>query len=206
MRIPLASECSRIFQQSVEDYHERDVVDTPSRNPFGSDGIESLLYDKTWIDAVQWHLEDLVRFPDIDPVEALRLKRRIDRSNQDRTNLVERMDDWFAEQFKDVVARPEARINSETPAWLLDRMSILVLKIYHMREQAGRTDAGPDHLAGCRAKLETLLEQKGDLQRAFDELMSDIGSGRRRFKAYRQLKMYNDASLNPVLYAKRSQG
>lgn len=149
---------------------------------------------------MQWHLEDIIRLPDIDPVEGLKIKRRIDQSNQDRTDTVEKIDDHFLEQFRNITPKPGTRINSETPAWLLDRMSILMLKIYHMKEQRERTDASADHIARCRAKLNVLLEQKGDMQLAFDELIEDIGKGNRRFKVYRQMKMYNDASLNPMLY------
>lgn len=195
-----ANECYGIFQQSIDDYHRHDHVDTPIKNPFRAGSFEALLYHKNWIDTVQWHLEDIIRLPDIDPVEGLKIKRRIDQSNQDRTDTVEKIDDHFLEQFRNITPKPGTRINSETPAWLLDRMSILMLKIYHMKEQRERTDASADHIARCRAKLNVLLEQKGDMQLAFDELIEDIGKGNRRFKVYRQMKMYNDASLNPMLY------
>lgn len=152
---------------------------------------------------MQWHLEDIIRLPDINPVEALQIKRRIDKSNQERTDTVELMDDYFMEQFRHVQYKPHARINSETPAWLLDRMSILMLKIYHMREQTLRTDADADHIARCTTKLNVLLEQKDDMQLAFDQLIEDISKGERRMKVYRQMKMYNDASLNPVLYGQK---
>lgn len=195
-----ANECYGIFQQSIDDYHRHDHVDTPIKNPSRAGSFEALLYHKNWIDTVQWHLEDIIRLPDIDPEEGLKIKRRIDQSNQDRTDTVEKIDDHFLEQFRNISPRPGTRINSETPAWLLDRMSILMLKIYHMKEQSERTDASADHIARCRAKLNVLLEQKGDMQLAFDELIEDIGKGNRRFKVYRQMKMYNDASLNPMLY------
>lgn len=195
-----ANECYGIFQQSIDDYHRHDHVDTPIKDPFRAGSFEALLYHKNWIDTVQWHLEDIIRLPDIDPVEGLKIKRRIDQSNQDRTDTVEKIDDHFLEQFRNITPKPGTRINSETPAWLLDRMSILMLKIYHMKEQRERTDASADHIARCRAKLNVLLEQKGDMQLAFDELIEDIGKGNRRFKVYRQMKMYNDASLNPMLY------
>lgn len=195
-----ANECYGIFQQSIDDYHRHDHVDTPIKDPFRAGSFEALLYHKNWIDTVQWHLEDIIRLPDIDPVEGLKIKRRIDQSNQDRTDTVEKIDDHFLEQFRNITPKPGTRINSETPAWLLDRMSILMLKIYHMKEQSERTDASADHIARCRAKLNVLLEQKGDMQLAFDELIEDIGKGNRRFKVYRQMKMYNDASLNPMLY------
>ncbi|MBX2947407.1 MAG: DUF4254 domain-containing protein [Cyclobacteriaceae bacterium] len=198
-----ASSCYTVFQQSIDDYHLHDYVDTPIKNPFPESSFEYLLYLKNWIDTVQWHLEDIIRLPDINPTEALAIKRRIDKSNQDRTDTVEKMDDYFMEQFKNVVAKPTAKINSETPAWLLDRMSILMLKIYHMKEQTERTDASPEHIAKCEAKLNVLLEQKMDMHMAFDQLMEDIGNGDRKMKVYRQMKMYNDASLNPMLYQKK---
>lgn len=195
-----ANQCYDAFNRSIADYHRYDNVDQPVNNPYAADSFEALLYGKNWIDTVQWHLEDIVRNPQIEPIEALKLKRRIDKSNQDRTDVVERVDDYFLDSFREVTPKPDARINSETPAWLLDRMSILMLKIYHMEEQTRRTDASAEHLARCNSKLALLLEQKSDMRTAFDELMEDIGSGVRRFKVYRQVKMYNDPSLNPVLY------
>jgi hypothetical protein len=195
-----ANDCYQVFQKSIDDYHLTDNVDAPIRNPYAPDRFEHLLYQKNWIDTVQWHLEDIIRDPAIDPVAALAIKRRIDRSNQDRTDTVERIDDYFLSLFRDVQYKDEARINSETPAWLLDRMSILLLKIYHMKEQTERKDASPDHLERCRQKLLILEEQRTDMRHAFDELIEDISTGSRRFKVYRQMKMYNDPTLNPVLY------
>ncbi len=199
-----ANDCYKIFQKSIDDYHKKDNVDTPIANPFSIGSFDALLYHKNWIDTVQWHLEDIIRLPDINPTEAVQIKRRIDKSNQDRTDMVEKTDDYFLTQFKTVVPKPNTRINSETPAWLLDRMSILMLKIYHMEEQTTRKDADAEHFMKCKIKLDILLEQKTDMQLAFDELIEDISNGSRRFKVYRQMKMYNDASLNPVLYAKKT--
>jgi hypothetical protein len=195
-----AHECYTIFQRSIDDYHQHDNVDASIKNPFPPVSFEALLYAKNWIDTVQWHLEDVIRVPTIDPAEGLKIKRRIDKSNQDRTDMVEKLDDYFLEQFRNVVPKPNTRINSETPAWLLDRMSILMLKIYHMGEQTLRKDASADHIRACEAKLNILSEQKKDMQLAYDELLEDIGNGTRRFKVYRQMKMYNDKSLNPKLY------
>lgn len=200
-----AEQCYGVFNQSISDYHVSDHVDTPVKNPFPNQSFENLLYIKNWIDTVQWHLEDIIRKIDIDPVEALAIKRRIDKSNQDRTDMVERIDDFFLERFKNVRHQHDARMNSETPAWLLDRMSILMLKIYHMREQAERRDASPDHVQKCAQKLSVLMEQKADMRMAFDELIEDITNGKRKFKVYRQMKMYNDASLNPMLYQQKSK-
>jgi hypothetical protein len=201
-----ADQCNQIFEESIRDYHQLDNVDTPLRNPYPESGFDSLLYLKTWIDTVQWHLEDIIRKPDINPAEALLIKRRIDKSNQDRTDTVEKIDDYFLALFKTVTPDTGARINSETPAWLLDRMSILMLKIYHMKEQTDRKDASPDHIIRCGEKLAVLMEQKDDMRKAFDELMEDIGSGKRKFKVYRQMKMYNDSSLNPMLYSQKNPG
>lgn len=195
-----ANQCYDAFQRSIDDYHVTDNVDAPVKNPYQTGSFEHLLYAKNWIDTVQWHLEDIIRLPEINPAEALQIKRRIDKSNQDRTDMVEKMDDYFLDQFKGVTPKSSAKINSETPAWLLDRMSILLLKIYHMKEQTERTDASAEHIAKCKAKLDVLLEQRSDMQLAFDQLMDDIRSGDRKMKVYRQMKMYNDASLNPMLY------
>jgi hypothetical protein len=195
-----ANECYSIFQKSIDDYHRTDDVDARIVNPYPTGSFEALLYLKNWIDTVQWHLEDIIRLPNIAPADGILIKRRIDKSNQDRTDKVEQLDDYFLEQFKNVVPKPGTRINSETPAWLIDRMSILMLKIYHMKEQTERKDASVEHVAKCEAKLAILLEQRDDMKLAFDELIEDIRGGDRRFKVYRQMKMYNDASLNPMLY------
>lgn len=200
-----AEECYTVFQKSIDDYHLKDDVNAAMANPFPEGSFESLLYSKNWIDTVQWHLEDIIRDPDINPVEGLTIKRRIDKSNQERTDTVERIDDYFLKAFSGVKYKNGARINSETPAWLLDRMSILLLKIYHMNEQTERKDVSAQHIGKCRDKLVILQEQREDMRRAFDELMEDIGSGTRRFKVYRQMKMYNDSTLNPVLYKPSTQ-
>ena len=198
-----ANQCYGAFQQSIDDYHVSDHVDTAVKNPYPAGSFEHLLYAKNWIDTVQWHLEDIIRLPEINPTEALQIKRRIDKSNQERTDMVEKMDDYFLEQFRNITPKSTAKINSETPAWLLDRMSILLLKIYHMKEQTEREDASSDHIAKCKLKLDVLMEQRTDMQLAFDQLMEDIKSGDRKMKVYRQMKMYNDASLNPMLYKQK---
>ncbi|MDE6802802.1 MAG: DUF4254 domain-containing protein, partial [Muribaculaceae bacterium] len=180
--------------------HLTDHVDAPHTNPFAEGSFEHTLYEKNWIDAVQWHLEDIIRDPEIDPVAALALKRRIDRSNQDRTDMVEEFDTYFREKYKEVAVAPDATINTESPAWALDRLSILALKIYHMEQEVKRTDATPAHIAKCQAKLDVLLEQRSDLIGAIDCLLDDIAAGRKYMKVYRQMKMYNDPETNPVLY------
>jgi hypothetical protein len=191
-----------IFEKATRQYHVTDHVDAPCVNPYAQGTIEYDLYQKNWIDAVQWHLEDIIRNPNIDPAEALVLKRRIDRSNQERTDLVERIDSYFFQQYGAVKPLPEAVINTESPAWAIDRLSILILKIWHMRVETERTDAHPDHLAQCTQKLNVLNEQFSDLSAAIDRLLEDIASGRRYMKVYKQMKMYNDPALNPVLYTK----
>lgn len=195
--------CNRIFNQAIRDYHVTDNVDTPINNPYDRDSIENRLYLKCWIDTVQWHFEDIIRDPHIDPTEALSLKRRIDRSNQDRTDLVEQIDSYFRQYFSDVKPLPDATINTESPAWAVDRLSILALKIYHMREQVERTDASAEHIAKCKAKLAVLEEQQRDLSTAIQQLLDDIKAGRKYMKVYRQMKMYNDPETNPVLYQKK---
>ena len=196
-------QCNQIFNQAIRDYHIKDDIETPIKNPYGYDTIENRLYLKCWIDTVQWHFEDIIRDPHIDPIEALQLKRRIDRSNQDRTDLVEQIDSYFRQQYSNVKVLPDARINTESPAWAVDRLSILALKIYHMREQAERQDAPTEHRERCKAKLDVLLEQQVDLSTAIDQLLDDISAGRKYMKVYRQMKMYNDPSTNPVLYGKK---
>jgi hypothetical protein len=191
-----------IFVRAINDYHLTDDVNTPIRNPYQKDSIEYSLYLKCWIDTVQWHYEDIIRDPHIDPVEALALKRRIDRSNQDRTDLVEEIDSWFRQYYSKVVPQPDARLNTESPAWAVDRLSILALKIYHMQEQVDRKDADAEHIAKCKAKLAVLQEQQKDLSLAIDQLLDDIADGKKYMKVYRQMKMYNDPSTNPILYKK----
>ena len=196
-------QANKIFRQAINDYHLTDNVDTTIRNPYDRDSIEYSLYLKCWIDTVQWHLEDIIRDPHINPQDALSMKRRIDRSNQDRTDLVEDIDSYFRQTYSNVTPLPDARLNTESPAWAVDRLSILALKIYHMREQVERQDASDEHRAKCQAKLNVLLEQQVDLSTAIDQLLEDIEQGRKYMKVYRQMKMYNDPSTNPVLYNKR---
>lgn len=194
---------NRIFVRAIEDYHRWDDVDHPEENPFEAGTIDHLLYAKNWIDTVQWHLEDIIRDPQIDPVEALKIKRRIDRSNQDRTDMVEYIDSYLLEKYRDVCPAADARLNTETPAWAIDRLSILALKIYHMTVEARRADVDPAHREACARKLEVLLTQQTDLSRAIEELIEDIEAGRKYMKTYKQMKMYNDPALNPVLYARK---
>ena len=198
-----AQNCNEIFDQTVKLYHVTDDVDAVFNNPFDEGSIEGRLARKNWIDAVQWHLEDIIRDEAIDPVAALALKRRIDRSNQDRTDLVEEIDSYFRQQYAGVTVKDDATINTESPAWAIDRLSILALKIWHMREQTERTDADAAHIAKCQAKLDVLLEQRIDLTTAIDQQLDDIAAGRKFMKVYRQMKMYNDPETNPVLYGKK---
>ena len=195
------SKALAIFQQSVDNYHLTDDVNTPISNPYQVKTIEYYLYLKNWIDTVQWHLEDIIRDPEIDSKKALSIKRWIDKSNQERTDLVELIDSYFLEQFKDVKVAEDATINTESPAWAVDRLSILVLKIYHMKEQVSRVDVSESHKQECQKKLDILLAQKKDLSSAIDTLLEDISSGRKYMKVYKQMKMYNDPDLNPILYA-----
>mgnify|MGYP001025255844 FL=1 len=195
--------CQPIFEAAINDYHVADNVDTPINNPYQEGTIEHDLYLKCWIDTVQWHFEDIIRDPAIEPSAALVLKRRIDKSNQDRTDLVERIDSYFLTLYKDVTPLPEATINTESPAWAIDRLSILALKIYHMRLEAERKDATADHRQKCATKLNVLLEQQKDLSSAINTLIEDIANGKKYMKVYKQMKMYNDTETNPVLYAKK---
>lgn len=192
-----------IFEQVIKDYHQTDNVDAPIRNPYSAGSIEADLYLKCWIDTVQWHLEDIIRDPNIDPVEALALKRRIDRSNQERTDLVETIDSYFYTKYHEVKVAENSTINTESPAWAVDRLSILALKIYHMREQVERQDASEEHRQLCQQKLDVLLQQQVDLSTAIDQLLADFESGRKYMRVYKQMKMYNDPNTNPVLYGKK---
>lgn len=196
--------CNQIFDQSIADYHVHNSVYQPIQNPYEKTAIEHLLYLKNWIDTVQWHLEDIIRDPLIDPVKALEIKRWIDKSNQERTDVVEYIDSYFLEKYNDVTPGAGASINTESPAWAVDRLSILALKIYHMREEATRTDATPAHREACQRKLDVLLEQRKDLGTAINQLLEDIAAGNKYMKVYKQMKMYNDPSLNPVLYKSAS--
>lgn len=197
-----AQQFNQLFDNVIEKYHIKDSVDQDFENPFPNDILEHLLYRKCWIDTVQWHYEDIIRIPDIDPVEALVLKRKIDASNQDRTDMVEFIDSYFLDKYKDVTISEDARINTESPAWAIDRLSILALKIYHMQEEANREDAGEEHRKTCQNKLNVLLEQREDLSTAIDDLLFDISQGNKYMSVYKQMKMYNDDALNPMLYKK----
>lgn len=195
---------NKIFKEVIDTYHVVNTVDQEFENPFDKDTqlIEHLLFRKSWIDTVQWHFEDIIRDPNIDPVEALTLKRMIDASNQDRTDMVEFIDSYFLEKFKNVTPKSTATINSESPAWAIDRLSILALKVFHMDEEVNREDASEDHRKNCETKLNILLEQRVDLSSAIDTLLEDIESGDKYMKVYKQMKMYNDEELNPVLRKK----
>ena len=192
--------CENIFSKAIEDYHKYDNVDTPIHNPYAKGSIEYLLYLKNWIDTVQWHLEDIIRDPEIVPETALKIKRRIDASNQERTDMVEYIDSYFLQKYSEIKPNPDAKINTESPAWAIDRLSILYLKIFHMEAEVNRTDTSKEHHDSCNSKLNILLEQKKDLSIAIEELIDDIERGDKYMKVYKQMKMYNDPSLNPILY------
>ncbi len=199
-----SEKANRIFKEAIDTYHLLDRVDQDFTNPYDKDSqlLDHLLYRKCWIDTVQWHYEDIIRDPDIDPVSALTLKRKIDASNQDRTDMVEYIDSYFLEKYKEVNSKTEATINTESPAWGVDRLSILALKVYHMNEEATRENATDEHRSTCQTKLNVLLEQRVDLSTAIDQLLDDISKGEKYMKVYKQMKMYNDDELNPVLRGK----
>ncbi len=198
-----AERANKIFERSILDYHKYDSVDQPIENPFEMGSIDHLLYHKNWIDAVQWHLEDIIRDPQIDPVEALVIKRRIDASNQVRTDMVEYIDSYMLDKYKDIEPKESATLNTETPAWAIDRLSILALKIYHMAQERSRDDVDATHREACQKKLDVLLSQRVDLSTSIETLIEDIEAGRKYMKVYKQMKMYNDPSLNPVLYGQK---
>ena len=196
-----SEKANSIFQDVISTYKVLNSVDQSFQNKYDNDEdlIAHLLYRKCWIDTVQWAYEDIIRDPNIDPVAALKLKRKIDASNQDRTDTVEFMDSYFLEIYKDIQAKPTAKINSESPAWDIDRLSILALKIYHMQLETVREEASDSHKQSCQKKLDTLLEQRKDLSTAIDDLLESIENGDKYMKVYKQMKMYNDDELNPVL-------
>ena len=194
---------NRIFNRVIEEYHRWDDVDRPVENPYEPGTIDHLLYHKNWIDTVQWHLEDIIRDPQIDPVAALAIKRRIDKSNQERTDMVEYVDSYLLDKYREIEPLPGARLNTETPAWAIDRLSILALKIYHMEQEVRREDVSQKHIEECGRKLDVLRQQQVDLSGAIDALLDDIAAGRKYMKVYKQMKMYNDPELNPVLYASK---
>ncbi|MDB5017699.1 MAG: hypothetical protein JWQ84_2531 [Mucilaginibacter sp.] len=196
----ISNHCNQVFELAIKNYHLYNDIDKACENPYEAGSFENLLYTKCWIDTAQWHMEDEVRNPAIDPAKALIWKRRIDSSNQERTDIVEVIDSYFLEKYKDLKPLPSARINTESPAWAIDRLSILALKIYHMYEETIRININEQHLNQCKAKLNVLQQQKTDLSLAIDELMDDIQKGKKYMKVYRQMKMYNDPDLNPVLY------
>ncbi len=200
-----SQKANKIFQQAINDYHIVNTVDQSFKNKYDRDTqlIEHLLYRKCWIDTVQWHYEDIIRDPSIDPVAALSLKRQIDASNQDRTDMVEYIDSYFLDKYAAVEVKDDATINTESPAWAIDRLSILALKIFHMEEEANRNDASTDHKNACQNKLDILLEQRVDLSTALDQLLDDIAHGKKYMKVYKQMKMYNDDELNPVLRSRK---
>tara|TARA_B100001059_G_scaffold62958_1_gene58851 strand:- start:792 stop:1409 length:618 start_codon:yes stop_codon:yes gene_type:complete len=192
-----------VFERVIEEYHVLNTVNQEFKNPFPDNTFQHLLYRKNWIDTVQWHYEDLIRDPKIDPVKGMELKRKIDTSNQDRTDMVEYIDSYFLNKYKNIKVLKNAEVNSESPAWAIDRLSILALKIYHMKEEANRTNAKEDHKVACNNKLNILLEQKTDLSNAIDLLLENISKGKKYMKVYKQMKMYNDDELNPILYMKK---
>ena len=198
--IKISNSALEIFQQSVDDYHKHDNINQPIQNPYPDTSLSHLLYKKNWIDTVQWHYEDIIRDPNINPEKGMEIKRKIDKSNQDRTEMVEYIDSYFLNKFSEIVPKEQASINSESPAWVLDRLSILVLKIYHMDEEYKREGTGEEHKESCKKKLDILLEQRKDLAGAIDDLLTDISTGDKKMKVYKQMKMYNDESLNPILY------
>ena len=197
----ISSLAIKVFEKSVDDYHVYDDINRLASNPYDKKDFEHLLYEKNWIDTVQWHYEDIIRDPDIDPNEGMNLKRLIDSSNQNRTEMVEYIDSYFLKLYSNVSPKPDAKVNTESPAWALDRLSILILKIYHMKEESLRKDVSEQHRNTCNEKLQVLLEQQKDLSESIDQLLEDLSKGEKKMKVYKQMKMYNDESLNPELYS-----
>ena len=198
----ISSLAIKVFEKSVDDYHVYDDINRSASNPYDKKDFQHLLYQKNWIDTVQWHYEDIIRDPDIEPNEGMSLKRLIDSSNQNRTEMVEYIDSYFLKLYSNVSPKPDAKVNTESPAWALDRLSILILKIYHMKEESIREDVSEQHRTTCNEKLQVLIEQRKDLSESIDQLLEDLSKGEKKMKVYKQMKMYNDETLNPVLYNK----
>ena len=199
-----SNNANEVFDRAVADYHKQDCIDAVIETPYDKDSLDALLYEKCLVDARQWHMEDVIRDPEVKLEEAIALKRRIDKSNQVRTDMVEDLDTYFLNKYADVKPLDDATINTESPAWAIDRLSILALKLWHMAEQADRADADDAHRSKARTKLAVLLEQRRDLSTAIDQLLDDIAAGRKYMKVYRQMKLYNDPSTNPALYGKKA--
>ena len=197
----IAKNCNKIFEKAIDDFHVTENIDTPMSNPYDGKSLENVMYEKCWIDTVQWHLEDLIRIPELDPKDAFSLKQRIDKSNQNRTDMVEKIDDYYFNLFEST-SENALKMNTESPGWVVDRLSILCLKIFHMNEQVLREDVDKKHILECQEKLDILNLHQVDLSDAFDQLLEDYRFGIKKMKVYRQMKMYNDASLNPELYRK----
>ena len=198
----ISSLAIKVFEKSVKDYHVHDDINRAASNPYEKKDFEHLLYEKNWIDTVQWHYEDIIRDPDINPLEGMKLKRLIDSSNQNRTEMVEYIDSYFLKLYSKVNSKTDAKVNTESPDWALDRLSILILKIYHMKEESEREDVSHEHRNNCQKKLDVLVEQREDLSESIDQLLIDLSTGDKKMRVYKQMKMYNDESLNPVLYKK----
>ena len=198
----ISSLAIKVFEKSIEDYHVHDDINRAASNPYEKKDFEHLLYEKNWIDTVQWHYEDIIRDPDINPQEGMKLKRLIDSSNQNRTEMVEYIDSYFLKLYSSVSPKSNAKVNTESPAWALDRLTILILKIYHMKEESERKDVSSEHRNNCQKKLDVLIEQRQDLSESIDQLLIDLSTGDKKMRVYKQMKMYNDESLNPVLYKK----
>ena len=198
----ISSLAIKVFEKAVDDYHVYDDINRSATNPYDKKDFEHLLYEKNWIDTVQWHYEDIIRDPDIESNEGMKLKRLIDSSNQNRTEMVEYIDSYFLNLYKQTTPKKDAKVNTESPAWALDRLSILILKIYHMREESLRTDVSDQHKDSCSEKLKILIEQRKDLSDSIDQLLEDLAKGEKKMRVYKQMKMYNDETLNPVLYKK----
>jgi len=195
--------CNLIFISVIDQYHINNDVDSSYVNPYNLDTLEYLLFEKCWIDTVQWHLEDLIRNPNIDSNKGLELKHRIDKSNQNRTDIVEKVDDYYFSIFKNT-SEKDSKLNTESPGWVVDRLSILNLKIYHMNEQLERKNVTAEHILNCEKKMVVLQNQRIDLSNSFNELLEEYKKGIKKMKVYRQMKMYNDSNLNPELYRKNN--
>ena len=184
----------------VEEWHKSECL------PENSDSFYQLIYEQHLTNFKLWHEEDKARDPDASDNLIATVKRSIDRLNQKRNDEIEKIDEGLLKKLEQgsVKILEDATLNSETPGSMIDRLSINALKIYHMDEETRREEALKEHRVNCNKKLMILREQRLDLGRCLLEFLEDLISGRKTLKVYRQMKMYNDSSLNPVLYQKQS--
>lgn len=191
---------TQLHRETVALWH-----DSPVSNPYSS--LMEIVCKQHSFNFLLWHEEDIARSRDVGDARIAEVKRSIDGYNQNRNDWIEKIDDWITEYLQQnlIQAPSSAQLNTETPGSVIDRLSILALRIYHLNEQAERADASPEHIESVQRKIAVCLLQHDDLSISLEQLLGDIGAGRKRHLTYRQFKMYNDPTLNPYLYQAQSR-